>query len=68
LSFDGKQIGISSGVIDKNIKSLIYILPVEGGEPIQITEKSPSYLHGWSPNGNELIFTGGRNGQFDIYK
>jgi TolB protein len=36
--------------------------------PKQITLASPSYLHGWSPNGKYLVFTGGRKGKFDIYK
>ena len=29
---------------------------------------SPSYLHSWSPDGKALIFTGGRNNEFDIYR
>ena len=33
----------------------------------RITTASPSYLHGWSPDGKQLIFTGGRNDEFDIY-
>jgi Tol biopolymer transport system component len=27
-----------------------------------------SYLHGWSPDGKSLIYTGERNGEFDIYR
>jgi Tol biopolymer transport system component len=67
LSFDGKQIGISDQSQDKNGKSMVYILPVTGGTPEQITDKAPSYLHGWSPDAKELIFTGERNGEYDIY-
>ena len=29
---------------------------------------TPSYLHGWSPDGQFLVFTGGRTNKFDIYK
>ena len=29
---------------------------------------SPSYLHSWSPDGKVLIFTGGRDSEFDIYR
>jgi Tol biopolymer transport system component len=29
---------------------------------------APSYLHGWSPDGKYLVYTGGRNGQYDIYR
>jgi Tol biopolymer transport system component len=67
LSFDGKMLGISSR--DKAIKqSAVYTVPVEGGTPKLITPTGPSYLHGWSPDGKWLVFTGGRNNIFDIYK
>jgi TolB protein len=67
LSFDGKTLGISSR--DKTLKqSAVYTVPVEGGTPIQITPTGPSYLHGFSPDGKSLVFTGGRNNVFDIYK
>ena len=32
-----------------------------------MTEKAPSYLHGWSPDGKTLAFCGDRNGNFDVY-
>ncbi len=67
LSFDGNRLGLSS-----NVKSLggsiIYTVPVTGGVPKQVTPKGPSYLHGWSPDGNTLVFCGERNGEFDVYK
>ena len=66
LSFDGKMLGLSSGVRDLG-GSIIYTVPVAGGIPKQITPKGPSYLHGWSPNGQLLIFTGQRNDEYDIY-
>lgn len=67
MSFDGKMLGISN--FDKERKgSIVYTLPITGGEPKQITETAPSYLHGWSPDGKFLIFTGQRNNEFDIYK
>lgn len=67
LSFDGNQLGLSSGV--RNLGgSIIYTVPVTGGTPKQITPKGPSYLHGWSPDGQFLVFTGQRNNEFDIYK
>jgi tricorn protease-like protein len=68
LSFDGKQLGISNHTeADKNV-SIVYVLPSNGGEPRRITKTGPSYLHGWSPDGKWLVFTGQRNGDFDIYK
>jgi Tol biopolymer transport system component len=66
LSFDGKMLGLSSGV-QKLGGSIVYTVPVEGGTPKQITPKGPSYLHGWSPDGKTLLFTGQRNNEFDIY-
>lgn len=67
LSFDGKMLGLSSGV-DSLGGSIIYKVPLEGGQPVQITPRGPSYLHGWSPDGEHMIFTGQRNNEFDIYK
>jgi len=48
-------------------QSLIYVLPIEGGTPRRITEHSPSYWHGWSPDGKTLAFVGRRNDEYDIY-
>ncbi|MBC7912576.1 MAG: TolB family protein [Pyrinomonadaceae bacterium] len=67
LSFDGKMLGLSSAVQSLG-GSLIYTVPATGGTPKQITPKGPSYLHGWSPDGQFLIFTGQRNDEFDIYR
>lgn len=68
ISFEGQRMGISHHSADDNGQSVVYTLPINGGKPVRITEKSPSYLHGWSIDGKELIYTGGRNGQYDIYK
>ncbi len=68
LSFDGKMMGISNHAREDQNKSIIYTLPVEGGKPKRITANGPSYLHGWSPDGRFLVYTGQRNGEFDIYK
>ena len=47
--------------------SAVYLVPLAGGTPRQITQYSPSYWHGWSPDGKTLAFPGQRNGDFDIY-
>ena len=66
ISPDGTQFGISDNSQEDH-KSLVYIVPIGGGTPRRITQKSPSYLHGWSPDGKTLAFVGERNGDFDIY-
>ena len=48
-------------------QSSVYVVPIEGGMPRRVTKNSPSYWHGWSPDGNTLAFVGQRNGEFDIY-
>jgi Tol biopolymer transport system component len=68
LSFDGKMLGVSNHTPELGGQSAIFTLPATGGEPKQITPKGPSYLHGWSPDGQWLVFTGGRDGNYDIYK
>ena len=72
ISFDGKMLGISNFVrVGENRVSTIYTLPIIGADkPVQITkvENGHSYLHGWSPDGKDLVFTGMRNKVYDIYK
>jgi|TARA_Y100000310_G_scaffold312604_1_gene360061 Tol biopolymer transport system component len=48
-------------------KSLIYTLPVNGGKPVLITPRGPSYWHGWSPDGKTLAYCAERDGNYDIY-
>lgn len=70
ISFDGKTLAISSSGIDVTGKrhSLIYTVPIGGGTPKQITEKGPSYWHGWSPDGKWLTYCAERDGNYDVYK
>lgn len=66
LSPDNRQIAISHFTYE-DATSRIYILPIEGGSPTLVTEKGPSYLHGWSPDGKCLAYCAERDGQYDIY-
>jgi len=66
ISPDGQQLVISDQSQGEH-RSLLYVLPIGGGEPRQITKNSPSYWHGWSPDGKTLAFVGERKGEFDIY-
>jgi len=68
LSFNGKMLGLSGASVDEKYNSVVYTVPITGGKPKQITPTGPSYLHGWSPDGKWLTFTGERNNEFDIYK
>lgn len=66
ISPDSTQLAISDNS-QGDRESQVYIVPFTGGTPRRITQKSPSYWHGWSPDGKTLAFVGQRNGDFDIY-
>jgi Tol biopolymer transport system component len=66
ISPDGKWLAISDQSQEDH-KSSVYLLPITGGVPKRVTKFSPSYWHGWSPDGNTLAFVGERAGDFDIY-
>lgn len=72
LSEDGTRIAVSHS--ENGWDSRVYILPLdesdpEYGQPREITPLAPSYLHGWSPDGQWLAYCAFRemeNGA-DIY-
>ena len=66
ISPDSKWLAISDSS-QADHESSVYIVPFGGGTPRRITKDSPSYWHGWSPDGKTLAFVGKRNGDFDIY-
>ncbi len=66
ISPDATQLAISDNSQEKH-DSLVYVVPIKGGTPRGITKNSPSYWHGWSPDGKTLAFVGQRDGEFDIY-
>lgn len=68
LSPSGDRLGISHHSAEHDGASIIYTVPSRGGTPEQITPEGPSYLHGWSPDGTHLTYTGERDGAYDIYK
>ncbi len=66
ISFDGKTLAIShhrDGLPGGG--STIYVLPISGGEPRMVSEKTPSYWHGWSPDAKSVLVIGQRG--TDIY-
>ena len=64
ISPDGHSIVLS----DKSHTdgSCVYILPVGGGQPKLVTDKVPSWWHGWSPDGRHLTYTIVRDHGFGI--
>jgi len=66
ISPDATQLAISDNS-QGDEESQVYLVPIGGGTPRRVTKKSPSYWHGWSPDGKTLAFVGQRNGDFDIY-
>lgn len=70
---DNQYLAISSGLHSGDWNSHIYVLPIGGGEPMQITANAPSFLHGWSEDGY-LAYCAFRNEegkfgqQIDIYE
>lgn len=69
LSPDNTRIAVSHS--DTGWMSKIYILPIDGGEPRLITPNAPSFLHGWSPDGEELAYCAfrdhGKGMEVDIF-
>jgi len=65
LSFDGATLGISDSSAGGG--SAVYTVPAAGGTPKRITALTPSYMHGWSPDGKTLVYTAQRNNEFDVY-
>lgn len=69
LSADSTEIAVSHS--DEGQESKIYIFPIEGGKPRQITQNGPSYLHGWSPDKAELAYCAfrdhGNGTEVDVY-
>lgn len=61
---DGKLLAFS----DKTETGMacIYVMPADGGPPLRVTPKIPSYFHGWSPDGARLAYTAKRGGVFEV--
>ena len=47
--------------------SQIYVVPAAGGVPHLVTERAPSYWHGWSPDGETHVYCARRNDENDVY-
>ncbi|MCL4113835.1 UNVERIFIED_CONTAM: hypothetical protein GTU68_041397 [Idotea baltica] len=69
ISPDGASIAISHHVSGKpGGGSTIYKMPIGGGEPVAITDFTPSYWHGWSRDGKAVLYVGQRGDDgYQIY-
>lgn len=65
ISPDGRTLVISES--PGRGTSCIYRLPISGGVPERVTDNTPSYWHGWSPDGSTLTYTAIRDGDFNIF-
>ncbi len=69
ISFDGKTLAISHHLEENGSRnSIIYTVPVNGGTPTRVTQKGPSYWHGWSPDGKWLTYCAERDGDYNVFK
>ena len=64
-------IAVSHMTFDEGFSSRVYIVPFDGSGPRLVTPNSPSFLHGWSPDGQELAYCafrehGGKR-EVDVY-
>lgn len=67
LSTNDKEIAVSDES-DSTGKSRIYRIDIETGKVTAVTENVPSYLHGWSTDGQYMCYCAERNGEYDIYE
>jgi Tol biopolymer transport system component len=68
LSPDGTLIAVScAGAGDQSAVYVLSFGPPEDGRYKLLTPDTPSYWHGWSPDGKTLAYVGERKGEFDIY-
>ncbi|SDL28203.1 TolB family protein [Aliiruegeria lutimaris] len=63
LSPDGRLIAITDKT--ETGKACIYTLPSAGGTPKRVSENTPSYFHGWSPDGGTITYPAFRHGYDD---
>lgn len=68
FSPDGTMMAAScNGAGDQSAVYVVSFDPGKRGQYTLLTPKTPSYWHGWSPDGRTLAYVGQRNGDFDIY-
>ncbi len=48
--------------------SQVYLADADGSNPHLIVSETPSFYHGWSPDGRWIAFVSERAGNYDIYR
>jgi TolB protein len=68
FTFDGKRLAFSASSATSRV-SQVFQAGADGKDVRQMTSAAtPSYFHGWSPDGKWLSFVGQRNGKFELYR
>ncbi len=69
ISSDGRWLALSSHTEQPGRKagSQIYVVSIDGGNPVKVTDQAPSYWHGWSPDGATLVYCAEREGNYDVW-
>lgn len=56
VSADEQYLAVSHSRKEEGWMSRVYVLPISGGQPRLVTPNAPSFLHGWSPDSEELAY------------
>jgi hypothetical protein len=67
FSRDGKLLAFSASSPSSR-QSQVYLAHADGSGVKLMTPASPSYFHGWSPDGKWLAFVGQRDKKFELYR
>lgn len=66
LSPDGNVLAITCNMT--GLKGAhVFLVPLRGGEPKQVSHIDGSYWHSWSPDGKTILFTHPENGSLNIF-
>lgn len=68
VSPDGKQLLYCSNCLGKDVDSEVYLIQVNGEDPINLTNHPAKDRYGsWSPDGSKILFESNRSGTFQLY-
>jgi Tol biopolymer transport system component len=67
ITRDGKLLAFSADH-GSSQASQVFVASPDGAKPRLLTPNSPSYFHGWSPDGKWLAFVGERGDHFNIFR